>query len=691
MHRRYSPLQIGIVVGVVLLAITLIVVLGRQRPPTPEAPEGPLVTMAGGDRTPPSTPADLASPSQTDRTISLTWTGSTDNVGVVEYEIYNGLIRIATATGDTATLKDLRPSTTYSLTVKARDEAWNFSAPSNVIKVATAADTDRTPPSAPAEVSLVSTTDTRAWIEWAGAKDNIQVTGYDIYNGATLLASAGGSRTRLKNLAPSTTYTLTIKAKDNAGNLSPASQPITFTTGARDTQAPTAPYDLVTPEQSDRTITLRWQRPSDNYGVAAYEVYQNDAKIAETTSTNYVVGLGPGSSALYYVVARDEAGNRSPASNKVTATTGVTAYAPPGRTIRAYYAQWATYSGYQVADIDGSKITHINYAFADISDDLKIKLGDPYADVERAFPGDSPSDPYKGNLNQLRKLKQRYPHLKTVLSVGGWTWSQKFSDMTLSEARRTAFAESVVDLLVKYGFDGVDFDWEYPVAGGMPGNVRRPIDGTNLALLLQRMRQRLDERGAAEGKRYELSIAGGPSDLYVKNTPLAEIAGYLDYVQIMTYDFGGPWERSTGFNAPLYGPAGAQGPSVTKAVEEYLSKGVPASKLVLGVPFYGYEFRMTKNASNGLFQPYTGPGISRPYGEVERSFTAKEGFTRYWHPKAQVPYLWNGSSFVSYDDPESIAAKVAYLKAKGLAGAMIWEISQDPSEVLLQQLYSGLK
>lgn len=673
------------------MVVFLVISVRREHPNVVEGPEGPLVTIAGGDQSPPTTPESLTVTGQTDRTITLTWTAATDNVGVAEYEVYNGLIRIGTAPANSATLKGLRPSTTYNLTVKARDEAWNFSAPSNALKVTTAADTDRTPPTAPTGLALTSTTDTHAWIEWAGAKDDTGVTGYEVYNGATLLTTAGGTRTRLSKLAPSTTYTLTIKAKDNAGNRSPASPPLAFTTGPRDTTAPTAPYNLVAPEQTDRTATLRWQRPTDNYGVTAYEVYQNGTKIAETTSTNYVVtGLPLSSSALYYVTARDEAGNVSPASNQVTAATGTTAYAPPSRTIRAYYAQWATYSGYQVADIDGSKLTHINYAFADIGDDLKLKLGDPWADVEQGLPGDGPSDPYKGNFNQLRKLKQRYPHLKTVISIGGWTWSQKFSDMTLSDARRTAFADSVVDFLVKYGFDGVDFDWEYPVVGGMASNVRRPIDSTNFARLLQRVRQRLDERGAADGKRYELSIAGGPSDLYVKNTPLAEIAQYLDYVQIMTYDYGGPWEKSTGFNAPLYAPLG-KGPSVAQGVEDYLAAGVPASKLVLGVPFYGYEFRQTKNASNGLFQPYTGAGISRPYGEVEEGFTAEAGFARYWHAKSQVPYLWNGASFVSYDDPESIAAKVNYLKAKGLAGAMIWEISQDPTESLLLQVHNGLK
>jgi chitinase len=146
----------------------------------------------------------------------------------------------------------------------------------------------------------------------------------------------------------------------------------------------------------------------------------------------------------------------------------------------------------------------------------------------------------------------------------------------------------------------------------------------------------------------------------------------------------------TGFNAPLYAASG-QGWSVSQAVEYYLSKGVPANKLVLGVPFYGYEFRKTQPVSNGLFQPYAGQAISRPYGDLEKEFFDMRGFVRLWYGESQVPYLWNGSSFVSYEDPQSIALKANYVKTQGLAGAMVWEISQDPSESLLKQVYRDLK
>ena len=131
-----------------------------------------------------------------------------------------------------------------------------------------------------------------------------------------------------------------------------------------------------------------------------------------------------------------------------------------------YYSGWSTYSNFQVSNIDASKLSHLNYAFANISADGKIALGDSWADVEKPFPGDSADQPYKGNFYQLTKLKEQYPHLKTLISVGGWTWSERFSDVALTEQSRTIFADSLLEFILKYGFDGVDLDWEYPVGGG---------------------------------------------------------------------------------------------------------------------------------------------------------------------------------------------------------------------------------
>lgn len=137
-------------------------------------------------------------------------------------------------------------------------------------------------------------------------------------------------------------------------------------------------------------------------------------------------------------------------------------------------------------------------------------MGDPWIDAQKSYPGDT-WDQLRGNFNQLIKLKQRYPHLKTLISVGGWSWSNRFSDVAADPALRENFANSAVDFLRKYQFDGVDLDWEYPVSGGLQGNSRRAEDKQNFTLLLQKTREKLDAAGAKDGKRYLLTIASGAS------------------------------------------------------------------------------------------------------------------------------------------------------------------------------------
>ncbi len=217
----------------------------------------------------------------------------------------------------------------------------------------------------------------------------------------------------------------------------------------------------------------------------------------------------------------------------------------------AYYPGWATYDrNYQVADIDAEKVTHINYAFANIANG-EVVVGDVYADTDKAFPGDCWEPGCKrGNFNQLNKLKQKHPHLKTLISVGGWTWSNNFSDVALTDASRTKFADSAVRFIREWGFDGVDLDWEYPVEGGLVDG--RPEDKRNFTLLLKKVRQKLDEAGKQDGKEYLLTIASGANPNYVKNTELDQVQAQLDWINIMTYDFHGGWENVSGNNAPLY-------------------------------------------------------------------------------------------------------------------------------------------
>lgn len=397
-----------------------------------------------------------------------------------------------------------------------------------------------------------------------------------------------------------------------------------------------------------------------------------------------------------------------------------------GYKIVGYFPSWGAYGrNFNVADIDGSKLTHINYAFADICwngihgnpdpaspnpqtwscqneagqainvPNGTIVLGDPWIDAQKSFPGDTWDQPIRGNLNELIKLKQKYPHLKTIISVGGWSWSNRFSDVAATDATRKAFAQSAVDFIRKYQMDGVDLDWEYPVSGGLPGNSYRPEDKQNHTLLLQEVRNYLDAAEVADGKTYTLTIASSASPTYAQNNELDEISEIVDWINIMTYDFNGGWSNQSAHNSPLYLDNAAVAANVENAatfntnsgVQGHLDAGVPAEKIVLGVPFYGRGWTGCAPGPNGdgQYQQCTGTPAGTweagvfDYGDLAANYVNKNGFVRYWNDEAKVPYLYNAASgtFISYDDPQSFENKVNYIKSKGLGGAMFWELSGD--------------
>lgn len=403
-----------------------------------------------------------------------------------------------------------------------------------------------------------------------------------------------------------------------------------------------------------------------------------------------------------------------------------------------YYASWAAYGrAFNVTDIDPTKMNVINYAFADICwngvhgnadptgpnpvtwscqneqgqtisvPNGTIVLGDPWIDTQKSFGDDKWDDPIKGNLKQLWKLKEQNPSLKTLISVGGWTWSNRFSDVAATAETREVFADSAVDFIRKYNMDGVDLDWEYPVSGGLEGNSYRPEDKQNYVLLLQKTREKLNVAGAADGKTYLLTIASGAGPAYIQNNNLSGIAAVVDWINIMTYDFNGSWNTTTGHNAPLYYDAAAASSGLTepadynidKAVTSYLAAGVPAGKLVLGMPFYGRGWGGAPSTGNGQYQVSAGISStgtwekgSYDFYDLEANYIGKNGYTRYWNDTSKVPYLYNPSTqtFISYDDVESLGYKISYLKSKGLAGAMFWETSGDRNKTLQSKLSAEL-
>lgn len=366
-----------------------------------------------------------------------------------------------------------------------------------------------------------------------------------------------------------------------------------------------------------------------------------------------------------------------------------------GNILVGYFAEWGIYQrNYRVTDIPAKKLNVINYAFANISDAGEVMLYDSYAAIDYAYPGDTWDQPMRGNFNQLKKLKAANPHLRTLISVGGWTLSGKFSDVALTSTSRQKFAKSAVKFIRDYGFDGVDIDWEYPVSGGLPANKYRAADKVNYTLLLQEVRRQLDLASTADGKKYYLTIAVGAGADKIANLEVAKIAAILDWINIMAYDFhGSTWETKTGHHAGLYSEVDTL--SADDAVRGYLNAGAPASKLVLGLGFYGRGWKGIPATNNGLYQTSTSPswdgtatsqgtfenGVLDYWDIADRLRREPSVYQRHWDDVAKVPWVYaptlEGGTFYTYDDPESIRLKVRYLKQKGLGGAMFWELDSD--------------
>jgi chitinase len=353
--------------------------------------------------------------------------------------------------------------------------------------------------------------------------------------------------------------------------------------------------------------------------------------------------------------------------------------------IIGYYAGWTrTSKGFAPLDIPAEKLTHINYAFGLIDEQNRATLMDAESDA-------GPGDELGGNFLDLRTLKERHPHLKTLISMGGWTGSGRFSDACATEQSRRNFVASCIELyLTRWPgvFDGIDIDWEYPVCCGLPENSYRPDDKRNCTLLFEELRTQLDALGRTTGQRYLLTTAiPGGQHLPTTCFELKEIAEIVDWINVMTYDLNGSGESGlTNFNAAFR--ASTTDPSlehtriyhnVVSSLKVFEDAGMPRAQIVAGVPFYGRGFSGVPNVNNGLYQPFAG-GIGDNYGDyrsLKSQFLPK--FKRYWHPEAEVPWLYDAESgrMISYDDPESIGNKADYVRQEGYGGVMIWELSDD--------------
>lgn len=328
-------------------------------------------------------------------------------------------------------------------------------------------------------------------------------------------------------------------------------------------------------------------------------------------------------------------------------------------------AQWSE------SDIEGAKLTCINYAFGVIKDGL--------------LKGE-----HLKKLSLLQQVKTQYPELKVVLSIGGWG-ADGFSDAALTKESRTAFIDSTLKFVVSHHFDGVDLDWEYP-GDDQAGIKARPQDRQNFTDLLREFRESLSKQGELDGKHYILSIALGAGQQYVEGIEMDKVHPLLNTINVMTYDLRGSFTHRTGHHANLFAQSGdPDGISGDKAVQLLLQAGVPRDKIVLGAAFYARIWEGVTDDRDGLNAQAEATGCKTcDYTILAEHYIGRNGFTRHWDDNAKVPYLFDGNSFVSYEDEESVKCKAEYVIENGLGGIMFWEYPLDKTKKLLHSIHSVL-
>jgi chitinase len=329
--------------------------------------------------------------------------------------------------------------------------------------------------------------------------------------------------------------------------------------------------------------------------------------------------------------------------------------------------------------ISAEKLTHINYAFVNIKNN-------------RASLDNSRRDSI--NFIRLNSLKAKNPSLQILISIGGWSWSENFSNAVLTDSLRKVFAQSAVAIIRKHQLDGIDIDWEYPGMPGEEGNIYRAEDKQNYTLMFAALRDELKQLEKETGSKKLLTTATGGFPYFLQNTTMAEAAKFLDYVNLMTYDYYAAKHAKHHTNL-FHSKAYAAENSADHAVKAYLAAGVPASKLVLGIAFYGRNLKLAATATKGIGDTIASSANSygKGYTFLKDSLVNKKGFMAYKDEDAKAPFLFNASTkeFISYDDEWSVANKCEYVLQRKLAGVMFWEYSSDEKEYLLNQIIKSFK
>jgi chitinase len=361
----------------------------------------------------------------------------------------------------------------------------------------------------------------------------------------------------------------------------------------------------------------------------------------------------------------------------------------PSYRVAGYFPQWGIYdtSPYYVKNIvtSGSapQLTHVIYAFATITNN-RCASSDTYADYQNAFTaseavsGQADSGAagvLAGSFNQLKELKAAYPKLKVLISIGGGGLDPSIYSRAVTPANLKAFVTSCVNMYVQGNFasgvtqagifDGIDIDWEFPASAS---------DQANFIAMLQEFRTQL----SAINPSLELSVASPAGSWAWQYMDLTDAQKSVDFFNVMTYDFDGPWSNTTGFVAPLYQAAldPNTGNNADSAIQAYITQlGVAPAKMNFGMPFYAYDWTGAATTNNGLFEPGTADQNSYDYNYV----TTLTGYQDYRDSTTQAPWLFDAATgtFWTYDDPTSLSFKTDYAVKNQLDGVIFWELSGD--------------
>lgn len=316
-----------------------------------------------------------------------------------------------------------------------------------------------------------------------------------------------------------------------------------------------------------------------------------------------------------------------------------------------------------VTEKDAKTLTHINVAFGKLHRDGSLDVSE------------------LNIFEKMQQLRSWNSELKIVVSIVPAAGEpDAFTVCAASEELRRKTAQSCVEMVTKYQFDGVDFDWEFPC---VPSNGVdcTAADKHNFTLFCRAVREVYDELP----EHHLITIAAGADLYYVESVELPELAKILDYICLMTYDLKCGFHALAGHHTALYSSTGdVFRNSCDQALRLFHSAGVPKEQLLMGAGFYSRKWENIADRNHGFLQLCkTGGGYGPDYNELVSDCINKNGFVRYWDDEAKAPWLFDGSTFLSYDDEESIAHKCDYVKAEGYGGIFYWEHKCDASGKLL--------